>query len=376
VRDASGVTDAFRVDALAIRDWRNLASVAVALPPEGLVVVGDNGHGKTNFLEAVYALQLLRPARGGRDLDAVRFGADGWHVRATGTFRGARELALGFERARRRKKVVVDGAEVPRLGDALGHLPSVYLAPDDQRLVAGPPTERRRFLDIVLALTSRPYLQALTHYRAALARRNAALRSAPRDPQAEGHAAVWEPTLARYGAVLWAARAAWVAAHADAYAATCTAIGERGAAALALAVPGGRDGRDEASLLGQLERQRAHDLRRGQTHAGPHRDDLELTLDGRELRTFGSAGQQRTAAFALRLLEAATWRDATGAAPLLLLDDPFAELDEGRAHRILQLLATGGRGQVLLCVPRAGDVPPALTALARASMRDGTLTLA
>jgi DNA replication and repair protein RecF len=117
-----------------------------------------------------------------------------------------------------------------------------------------------------------------------------------------------------------------------------------------------------------------HDVRRGLTHAGPHRDDLVLTLDGRDMRVVGSAGQQRTAAFALRLLEAATLRDARSAIPMLLLDDPFAELDETRAARILGLLGAEGFGQVVLAVPRASDVPSALSPLARHTIVHGAVS--
>jgi DNA replication and repair protein RecF len=128
-----------------------------------------------------------------------------------------------------------------------------------------------------------------------------------------------------------------------------------------------------ATLAAALEQKRALDVRRGLTHAGPHRDDLTLTLDGRELRAFGSAGQQRTAAIALRLLEAETLRERLGAAPILLLDDPFAELDVRRSARILDLLAEHGMGQTLLTVPRETDIPPALTQLARWSIASGVV---
>ena len=115
-------------------------------------------------------------------------------------------------------------------------------------------------------------------------------------------------------------------------------------------------------------------MRRGITHAGPHRDDLALTLDGRDLRAFGSAGQQRTAAIALRLLEAETLHERLGAAPLFLLDDPFAELDVRRSARILELLADQGMGQTLLTVPRESDIPPALSTLARWRISAGIVT--
>ena len=126
-------------------------------------------------------------------------------------------------------------------------------------------------------------------------------------------------------------------------------------------------------LLAAFEEKRALDLRRGITHVGPHRDDLELTLDGRDLRLFGSAGQQRSAAIALRLLEAATLRKHAGAEPLLLLDDPFAELDIRRAARILVMLEERGLGQTILVVPREADVPPGLMRLDRYQITDGAI---
>jgi DNA replication and repair protein RecF len=134
-----------------------------------------------------------------------------------------------------------------------------------------------------------------------------------------------------------------------------------------------------AALLDALAAKRALDVRRGVTHAGPHRDDLELTLAGaegtpRELRGFASAGQQRTAAIALRILEGETLRDACGAAPVFLLDDPFAELDVRRSGRILALLADTGLGQTILAVPRESDIPPELTRLERWRIADGVLT--
>ncbi|MFM8909674.1 MAG: hypothetical protein ACKOH8_03720, partial [Gemmatimonadota bacterium] len=125
----------------------------------------------------------------------------------------------------------------------------------------------------------------------------------------------------------------------------------------------------------QLERQRETDVRRGLTQAGPHRDDLGMALDGHDLRSVGSAGQHRTAAIVLRLLEAATHRDATGVTPVLLLDDPFAELDRHRTGRILALLAALGPGQPLVCVPRPDEVPAQYTRLARWTITDGALTM-
>jgi DNA replication and repair protein RecF len=371
------------VEHLAIRDFRNLERVALDVPHAGVAIVGENGHGKTNLLEAVYYLELLRSMRGARDVDLVRFGAPGFHIAARVAGGAAREVSVGFERQTRRKKVVLDGGEPQRLSDALGAIPSVILAPRDVGLVAGAPTERRRFLDVTLALTSRAYLSALQHYRGALLRRNAALRDVGRSNAGTGRVSVWEPALAEHGALLLRERARWVERHAADFTRLCAAIGERGESRLryvstlasqhpASLAEAELDALREA-LLRALEVHRSHDVRRGITHVGPHRDDLDITLTGRPLRTFGSAGQQRTAAIALRLLESATLRERLDRSPVVLLDDPFAELDSRRAHRILELLGSSGVGQTILAVPRVADIPPEMTSLERRTIRDGVL---
>ncbi|HET7188750.1 MAG TPA: DNA replication/repair protein RecF [Gemmatimonadaceae bacterium] len=364
---------------LALRDFRNLARLDLTFPSAGVAIVGENGQGKSNLLEAIYYLHLLRSVRGARDVDVVRFGAAGFHIAARAEGGASHELSAGFERQGRRKRVKLDGAEPQRLSDALGALPCVLFSPADVDLVAGSPSARRRYLDILLALSSRRYLSALQRYRHALAQRNAALREAlrHRDGSGEQRVAVWEAPLAEHGAVLWCERVAWTSQASPRFAAMCAAIGEQSPVGMRHATtlePRSRELPDVAQAIAQaLEHKRGLDIRRGLTHAGPHRDDLTLTLDGRELRAFGSAGQQRTAAIALRLLEGETLRERLGAAPLLLLDDPFAELDVRRSARILELLAEQGMGQTLLTVPRETDIPPALTQLTRWSIASGVV---
>lgn len=360
---------------ISCRDFRNFERMDLDLPEAGLAIIGENGQGKTNLLESIFYMQVLRSARGARDQDLVRFGAKGFHIAAGFSFddeAGKSELSVGFETAGRRKKVTLDGGVVSRMSDAFGSLPSVMFSPRDIQLIAGAPSERRRFLDLVLALTSRRYLSALQHYRAALVRRNAALRDAARSGD-EGSPAVWEPSLAEHGATLVCERAAWVRNRADEFSQLSAAIGESGESRMSYASPIARSDDPQTALAEALARQRKHDIRRGMTHSGPHRDDLALMLDGRELRLFGSAGQQRTAAIALRMLEGATLRAARGVAPVMLLDDPFAELDVRRSARILELLRNAGLGQTLLVVPRASDIPPELLGLERRQIHAGVV---
>jgi DNA replication and repair protein RecF len=367
--------EAARLTTLVVRDFRNLARVELTPPADGAVVIGENGQGKTNLLEAIYYLQILRSIRGARDQDLVRFGAESFHLAATVETDRSHDVGIGFERAGRRKRVRVDGDVPDRLSDGLGSLPSVMFSPADVDLIAGPPTARRRFLDITLALTARGYLVALQRYRAALVRRNAALRDAARRGRPlDAAVTVWEPPLAEYGARLWTERRAWVEAAATTFEELCLAIGESARMAIRYASSAGERDDPRTALEVALAEKRPLDMRHGLTHAGPHRDDLVVTLDGRDLRTFGSAGQQRTAAIALRMLEARTFRDRTGRAPVFLLDDPFAELDLRRATRVLELLEGRGLGQTLLAVPRESDIPPELTRLERLRIARGELT--
>lgn len=372
--DPTGEEERIRLNHISIRDFRNLERVDLDLPPDGAVVVGDNGHGKTNFLEAIYYLQILRSFRDARDQDLTRFDTAGFHIAAHAHVPAPHDIAIGFDRATRRKKVSIDGSESRRLSDSLGALPSVMFSPRDVDLVSGSPAERRRFLDLVLALTDRRYLMALQHYRANLARRNAALRmSGKRGSPNEQEVAVWEPALAEHGSVLIETRARWVEEHAGEFTRLAERIGERGDAHMRYASPFADAEARQDVLLAALEEKRALDVRRGLTHVGPHRDDLEITLEGRDLRMFGSAGQQRSAAIALRMLEAATLRRHAGAEPLLLLDDPFAELDIHRAGKILVMLEERGLGQTILVVPREADIPAGLMQLDRLVIQNGAI---
>ncbi len=370
-----------RVSQLTLTSFRNYDRATLRLPNDGVALLGDNGHGKTNLLEAIYYLELFRSARGARDKDLVRFGDAGFHITATldNSPRGALSVSAGFDAATQKKKVSIDNVEVTRLSDAIGAAPAVLFSPADVALVRGAPAERRRFLDVMLALADRRYLLALQRYRHALAQRNAALRSMnghARDAESMDAVEAFEPALAEAGAVMLVRRHAWALDAAPAYTQVLDAIGERTSVSLALKRGGGvRETESELrEWLGTtLATQRAHDVRRGTTHTGPHRDELQLLLDGRDLRSFGSNGQQRSAAIALRMLEARTLQSSLGAAPLLLLDDPFAELDADRSARILGLLGSRGLGQVVLAVPRSEDIPRALTGLQTVRVHQGTL---
>lgn len=373
---------------LELRHFRNLGVQELRFPPEGVAVIGDNAQGKTNLLEAIYYLESFRSFRGAGDGELAAFSEDVFHLKGLVDGQVPTTVSVGFDRKRRRKKVSVDGTDQLRISGALGGLGAVVFSPSDVELVSGGPRTRRRFLDILLSLNRKGYVEALTGYRKALAQRNAALRA---DSGAAAVAA-WDEGLVGHGARVTHMRHDWTTTWAAPFSKYCAAISGRDPVGLAyrpnLGRPGdGADtdaesfGADEGLVrerfLARLAESRETDLRRGVTAVGPHRDDLLLTIasHGRSLpaRTYGSGGQRRTAALALRLAEASTIRQGRGTEPILLLDDAFAELDEGRSRRVMGLLRSENTGQVVLTAPKESDARLRGPALASWRIRRGVI---
>lgn len=342
-----------RLVRLATRGFRNLADPDLEFPAEGVALLGDNAQGKTNFLEAVGYPVLWRSLHRVPDQQVAAFGGEGFRVEATvATDSGSHALAAVYRTSGRRKQVEVDDAPAPKLTEAVGHWLAVAFLPADLQLASGPAGERRLYLDRMLALADGSYLRALSRYRAALAQRNAALRQRRADLARPFHAA-----MGAAGAEIVRTRLGWVAAHQEAFAEELAALGE--AALAGLAYEGEADLADPGAWPEVLERSLEPDMGRGLTSTGPHRHELALRLDGRAVRAFGSTGQQRGAAIALKLLELRTLREARGVEPALLLDDIFAELDRERQDRLGRRLDADAR-QLFLSAPRPDELPAAL----------------
>jgi len=349
---------------LRFRSLRNLADATLEVPPNGCVIVGPNGHGKTNLIEALLYCEVFRSFRGAQDSAMVRFGAEGFHVEAvTGNGSGAGSVvAAGYDARTKKKKVTLGGSEPERIADAIGAVRGVVLSPLDVALIAEEPRGRRRYLDVLLALTSRGYLDALARYRKALAQRT---RASAADMPA------FERVLAEAGQVLWTARRDWAVKWSGPYAACCAAMGEPGTARMAYQP---RTDGGKGALLEALARTRETDRARGRTSVGPHRDELLLSLEERPVRHYGSAGQQRTAAIALRMIEAEAMAE-TGAPTLLCLDDAFAELDQVRSRKLGELIEAKSRAgwQIVAAVPKESDVPEVIASLPRWSIQGGRI---
>ena len=371
-----------RLKHLGIRHFRNLKIQDLQVPPEGVAVVGENAQGKTNLLEAVYYLETFRSFRGCPDDELLAFGEDVFRVSASfedpGDCSRRSEVAAGFQRRGRQKKVSVDGSEPDRLADAVGRVAAVLFSPADVSIVSGGPDERRRFLDVVLSLNVPGYLAALQRFRHVLSQRNAALR----EEQPPDLVRAWNEPLVRAGAEVTSERRTWICERTQAFSRFHETVSGGQAAALAyepgVALDGAPGTEDIAAAYGAaLDASSPRERRLGMTVVGPHRDEMAVRIltEGGEMdvRRFGSGGQRRTAALALRLVEAETIRETRGREPLVLLDDVFAELDAGRSERVLELIERQDGAQVILTAPKESDVRVRARTLPRWRIRDGRI---
>ncbi|MCW3845480.1 DNA replication/repair protein RecF [Micromonospora yasonensis] len=368
---------------LELVDFRSYERVGVDLEPGPNVLIGANGVGKTNLVEALGYVATLDSHRVATDAPLVRMGATSAVIRCAVVHEG-RELLVELE-------IVPGKANRARLGrsparrarDVLGALRLVLFAPEDLELVRGDPAERRRYLDDLLVTRQPRYAGVRADYERVVKQRNALLRTAYLARKTGGSRggdlstlAVWDTHLAHHGAELLAGRLELVAALTPHVAKAYDAVAAgRGAAGIAYrpSVELPEPTTDRAvlaeALTAALTEQRSAEIERGTTLVGPHRDDLALTLGPLPAKGYASHGESWSYALALRLAGYDLLR-ADGIEPVLVLDDVFAELDAGRRERLAELV--GGASQLLVTCAVDDDVPAALRG-ARYLVGEGTV---
>jgi DNA replication and repair protein RecF len=335
---------------LRLSSFRNYSSLDLALDGGLSLFVGPNGSGKTSILEAVSYLAVARSLRGSRDQDVVRRGETEFGVGGELDDDGrVRSIVLKFA-AGQGKEIRLDGEQLGKLSDLVGMLRVAWFGPDDTWITKGGPAGRRKLLDLTLCQLDPAYLSALSSYRRALRQRNEVLLSWSPDEDADRLLDVWTERLVEYGSVVVSHRAAFLPRFREAVSDAHGVISGDDSLALryrsSLALEGADDRESvEGRFREALSRCEVPEKRSGTTMVGPHRDDLEVTLDGQPLRQFGSQGQHRTAAIALKLGEA-TVLDTSGTGAVVLLDDVLSELDHRRARALVELI--GRYGQALM----------------------------
>jgi DNA replication and repair protein RecF len=344
-----------RVRTLWLTDFRSYASAQVDLSPGLTALVGANGEGKTNLLEALAWLASLSSFRGAPTEALVRRGAPFAVVRALAEREGRELLVEAQIQANGRNRVLVNRQPLRRARDLLGSLRVTVFTPDDLAIVKDGPGARRRFLDDAL-VSLHPRNDGLrSDLDKVLKQRNALLKQTGGrlDESAAFTLDVWDEKLASAGAALTAARLDLLARMRPVLLATYDALARRPARAEARydaawmvgvdAADAGASGAGALApvLAGAVRATRADDLRRGVTTVGPHRDDVALGIGGAPARTQASQGEQRTLALALRLAVHHVVTDGAGSPPVLLLDDVFSELDPDRSSALLANLPDG-----------------------------------
>jgi DNA replication and repair protein RecF len=349
---------------LTLRDFRTYAAAEVQIGPGLTVVTGRNGAGKTNLLEALYFACTGRSCRTGNERECVRFGASLTRLELRcEDAEGAHELSVGFQPGEA-KRLRADGVAVERLTDVSARpLVSVFL-PDRLELVSGPPALRRAHVDQVVAALRPARVSTRRAYSAALAQRNALIAAIRAGRAGRASLPAWDAELARHGVALMADRAEVIEGLRPHFVEHAAGLGLAGDPTVAYRP---RSSAETAEALAQeLAERLESDLDRGFTTHGPHRDELVLKREGRELRAYGSRGQQRLALLALLLAERDVLAGSRGSPPLMLLDDVMSELDAGRRGRLVDVLRAGGQSVItttdLAHVPGAED--PGVTRLA------------
>jgi DNA replication and repair protein RecF len=366
---------------LSLTNFRNYGRLEISLSPGATLLHGANAQGKTNFLEAIYYLATTRSPHADNDQQLINWDAldpkepiiAGRLVAQISTLDGPRELQMRLIKEQRRgqasfrREALIDGRKV-RLMDLLGNLQVALFLPEDVQIITGSPAKRRRYLDITLCQSDRGYCRTLSAYNKVLEQRNALLRQIAETGAGHDLLPIYTDKLVGLGGEIFARRSQFMSALAiDAQRLhyeqltegqetlrlrylprlEATGNGRAGQASIEAAAETGRWLQEQdqtepitqrfAANLAQGQRQ---DIASGSTRLGPHRDDWRFWADGRNLSSFGSRGQQRTAMLALKLAEIRWMASQSGETPVLLLDEVVAELDERRRALLLETVQT------------------------------------
>jgi len=327
---------------LALSNYRNYEQIELTTDSNVNIFVGPNAQGKTNLLESIYVLAMTKSHRTHQDKELIGWNKEHTQLQAEITKRyGSVKLDLAI--STKGKKAKINGLEQKKLSNFIGALNVVMFAPEDLEIVKGTPGVRRRFLDMEIGQVQPSYLYDLSQYQKILLQRNNYLKQAfPGKGTPDAMLDIWNEQLAQYGVKIMKKRQSFIK-KLQQWAETIHRGITNDSEELTIRYAPSFDMQqfeDESVLLEQfmikLTQVKDQELRRGVSLVGPHRDDLLFFINGKEVQTFGSQGQQRTTALSLKLAEIELIHEEVGEYPLLLLDDVLSELDEYRQTQLIR----------------------------------------
>lgn len=327
------------VKSLELKNFRNYERALIE-PAGGVTVfVGPNAQGKTNILEALHLCCLGRSHRTARDEELIRWGEEAARVHVlTHQQDGTHEVSVLLSKSQKKKKSVRIGQRpAERIGELFGHVCGVLFSPEDLMIVKSGPAERRRFMDMQLSQLRPAYFYALQRAVRTLNQRNALLKDIAKNPSLLPTLELWDEQLAECGAqIAYSRREAIEKLNRFAAEAHASLTGGREVLRLRYISQTNDAQEVKTKLLERMHAARQEDLRRMTTTVGVHRDDIGITIDGKEARMFASQGQQRSAVLSLKLAQLElSWKER-GEAPILMLDDVMSELDPNRRRQLIE----------------------------------------
>lgn len=324
-----------RIKKLLLKNFRNYAGELFEFSDGLNVLYGKNAQGKTNCAEAVFYLCTGASPRAKKDKQLIKSGEESAYIRAEAESRYG-SVSIEANIFENRREVRVNGVKISKNAELLGNINSVFFSPGELRLIQDGPDERRRFLNVSNSQMSRSYYTALIRYNKILEQRNALLKNRDIDLIYET-LPVWDEQLAHYAAVLVDKRKEYIEMLAPLAREKHAYLTDR-AEKLEITSEkcyGKNTAETESALFAEFSENYERDIRLGFTASGPHRDDIKVLIDGAEARVYGSQGQARTAALAIKLAEVEIFKTLSGEYPVLILDDVMSELDLSRRKKLL-----------------------------------------
>lgn len=328
------------IENITLKNFRNYANQTVSLGDNLNVIVGNNAQGKTNLLESVFLCAIGRSPRTTKDKDLIEWNSQFARV-SIDLKKNVGKSSIDLYLFRNQNKAIkINQIGIQKIGQLLGVLNAIYFSPDELKLIKESPEERRRFMDIDLCQFDRNYFYDLNNYNKILQQRNKLLKSST-EQVLKDTITIWNEQLASYGAKIIMSRLSLIE-NLKPVVKNIHKMLTSNKEELEISYQGliaSSENDLKILLLKKYEESLEKDIRLGFTSVGPHRDDIKIAGNGIDLRSFGSQGQQRTAAITLKLAELEVFKANIGEYPVLLLDDVLSELDDTRQKQMLKYVS-------------------------------------